>query len=97
MKGDGSFRKTSGSRLNPDFPFGRGFTFPDGRGAFEFCDSPFAGLESFLAMLPAGDDQYDVFADFYVADAVNDAHIDETIIRDGFSRISPSFFSAICG
>ena len=96
MRGDGTFSKTSGRRLDPDFAFGRGFPFPDGRGAFEFCDCPFAGFERFLAVFPAGDDQYDVFTDFDVADAVNDAHVDQAVILEwlvrGFRRaFSPPF------
>ena len=51
------------SVLNPDFPFGSGFTLPDGSGAFEFCNGPLASLEGFSAMFPDGNDQHNIFTD----------------------------------
>ena len=84
MRDNEAFREMLGCRLDPDFAFCRGFPFPDGRGAFELCDCPFACFESFLAVLSAGDYQYDVFTNFDVADAMNDAHVDKPEILDSF-------------
>ena len=74
----------SGSVLNPNFPIGCGFPFPDRRGAFQFRNGPFAGFESLLAVFATGNDEANVFTDVNVSDTVNDAHVDESKIRDAF-------------
>src|SRR5215213_5573211 len=71
--------------LNPGFAVVENFFLPDGHGAFELFDGPFAGLEGGVTVWGAGGDYYARLADLDAAGAVHDAQVSDVELLVCFS------------